>query len=778
MIKTKSVRLQMKKHNLRFKTYLIFGLVLLFCAFGFSLFVLAAEPNESQTASCLERVDTGDSTAQVDKICEAIYKGDFSTARELLGEGEEPPSAAFEELSDVISEYEAIEKGRQSACEAAYREQLAELEKLQTETETGEVNDISTLSDMNDIPEVLSVIARASEFADEQQKQRLLSNPFVKKTIQKAICRAEQYESNGKWLDAYISCYSWMQAIEPDNEAYADYAERLVEKANIEASFQDSPCETSTERFQGIKKDMFIRAIDYLKVNYVDLIDYRQMAIKAVKRCQLLGQVLRLSSLQLSKDLTVASSDDASEKSLSPLDSGKLSAWSAALAAILWDEVDQSPTGFDKDNFIELFEKVLVLNKTTAEMPEPVLIAEFADAALSVLDPYTVMIWPRHVQNFEKTMTNEFTGIGIEITKTKGLLTVASLLPDTPAYNSGLDAGDVIEKVDGIETKDMTLNCAVQKITGPKGTKVTLTVRREGEKKPLEITITRARITVATLRGWQRTEAGEWLYMIDDQGKIGYVRITSFSERTSADLEKVLVDLETQGLKGLILDLRFNTGGLLDSAVAVVDKFIKDGLIVRRERGFGRGLVLETAHEENTHPDYPLVILINYSSASASEIVSGALADEEYNRSILVGGRTHGKGSVQGITHYPGGGAQLKYTMAYYHLPSGQKVESQEAMKKKGREDWGVGPDVKIKLRSDELKKMIDVQRDNDVLVKAGHDNANHQVKKYTAQETLAGDPQLAVGVLVVKTKLIEEKAKSPESEAVQESTEQIVGLF
>jgi C-terminal processing protease CtpA/Prc len=138
--------------------------------------------------------------------------------------------------------------------------------------------------------------------------------------------------------------------------------------------------------------------------------------------------------------------------------------------------------------------------------------------------------------------------------------------------------------------------------------------------------------------------------------------------------------------------------------------------------------------------------------------VAGALADKAHNRAILVGTRTHGKGSVQGITHYPGGGAQLKYTMAYYHLPSGQRVESQESMKKLGRTDWGVGPNVEVDLRSDELKEMIDVQRDNDVLVQAGRNPAaaeRPELKKHTIEETLASDPELAVGLLIVKTELI-----------------------
>ena len=171
-------------------------------------------------------------------------------------------------------------------------------------------------------------------------------------------------------------------------------------------------------------------------------------------------------------------------------------------------------------------------------------------------------------------------------------------------------------------------------------------------------------------------------------------------------------------------------------------------------------IITQEANKKNTHPNFPLVILINRYSASASEIVAGVLADKAHNRAILVGERTHGKGSVQTITHYPRGGAQLKYTMAYYHLPSGQRVESRDAMKKQGRKDWGIEPNIKVELRSDELKKMIDVQRDNDVLVRANHNNGAVPLKRHTVEETLAADPQLAVGILVIKSKLIEESEK------------------
>jgi carboxyl-terminal processing protease len=366
------------------------------------------------------------------------------------------------------------------------------------------------------------------------------------------------------------------------------------------------------------------------------------------------------------------------------------------------------------------------------------------------------MVWPRQVADFEKLMMNEFSGIGVEISKPAGLLTVASLLPDTPAYRAGLDAGDVIETVDGIATREMSLTCAVRKITGPKGSSVTLGIRRRGEDKTEEVTIARDRIIVPTIRGWQRTETGDWLYVVDEKNHVGYVRITSFSGETASDLQDVLTGLEADGLNGLIIDLRYNTGGLLDSAVRIVDMFISEGLIVSTRPRASMSPAFEFAHSGRTHPDYPIVILINSGSASASEIVAGALGDPRYERAVLVGDRTHGKGSVQGIISYPGGGAQMKYTMAYYHLPSGQRVKSREQEEKIGGKDWGVGPDVELKLTSNETREMLDVQRDNDVLVQAGREAHSAEYKKRTIEETLKSDPQLAVGLLVVQAKLVE----------------------
>jgi len=727
------------------------ALFVIFSLFGCVLEKEAAcEAVASVKDAAAANVNAADANAaEIEQICNVIYKGDFAAARELLDSAELSRSPAEKQLEQVVSEYEAIELRRKSAREQASSQQLAELDHLKLAA------DANGLDDVNEITKVLSVVLKACELADKEQKEDLLSKSFVKQAFEIAKAKAAEFESRGKWIEAYTNCYWWLKEIDKDKKEYSDYAEALLERANIASTFQDSPCETRKERFAGVEKKMFVRAIDALKYNYVSVSDYRQMAVKALARCESLAEVVKYSS-------------EFSDVSFELPKQWQFAAWSAALSGLL-EEVNRPGTSLSKDKFIDVFERLLEINNQTLKLPEPVLIAQFSEAALSALDAYTVIIWPRSVQDFEKMMTNEFTGVGIEISKEKGLLTVVSLLPDTPAYNSGIDAGDVIEAVDGLSTKDMSIICAVKNITGPAGTKVKLTIRRESWKGTKDITITRAKIVVPTIRGWQRTmpspsngleqkgiEAGRWRYIIDPENKIGYVRITSFSAETASDLEQVLAKLESKGLRGLILDLRDNSGGLLNSAVDVADKFLEGGLIVKTVPRFGVS-TYALARKKGTHPNYPLVVLMNGRSASASEIVAGALGDPKHNRAILVGQRTHGKGSVQGITHHPGGGAQLKYTMAYYHLPSGQRVESREAVKKKGRDDWGVAPDLKVELTSDEFKEMIRVQRNNDVLVGAGHDIESRPLKKYSVEETLASDPQLAVALLIARTKLIQQ---------------------
>lgn len=671
-------------------------------------------------------------------VIDSICRGDFEQARQALQQT--PAHPAADQMGRLIDRYFQIEQQRDQKRQAAYQEQLAELEKIKeriADTETPDVPDV------NDIDETMLALIRAREYAAEDQRTALLNDPFVQDVLAKMKVNAEADEQQGKWMDAYAHCYYWLTSVFEDDETFRDRAEELIELSAIELGLKDSSCgETAAERYEGIEAKMFVRALQLLSGNYVHEIDFQQMIEKSLKRCRLLGKVLENTqeSLAWSASKEQVAQWNIGLETFQPGDNQRL----------------QNAEKAGAESLVRILENVLALNAITLKLPEEVVIAHFTESSLASLDPFTSLVWPWNVKDFEKSMTQQFTGIGVEISKSTGVLKVVSLLPDTPAYKSGLDADDEIVAVNGEPTKEMTIFCAVSKITGPKGTKVSLTIRRPSTGETKEMTIRRDRIVVQPLRGWTREASGEWNDLIDLENRIGYIRLTAFTENSGPDLDESLRRLEKKGLKGLILDLRFNSGGYLQASADVVDLFIKEGLIVTSKPRHGLE-TYEIAHRSGTHPDYPLVILINGSSASASEIVAGALQDPKYRRATLVGDRSYGKGSVQVVTPFTGGGSQLKYTIAYYHLPSNQRVENRYQIQKEGCKDWGIAPDVEVKMRSNEIKEMIDIQRSNDVLARTDHEANGGAMKRHAIMETLQADPQLSIGLLVLQSKLTAE---------------------
>jgi len=678
----------------------------------------------------------------IDSVCKEILRGDFESAQEIVRKSAAVESKGLRQLETIIDEYMAIKARRKASQNVAYREQISELEKLRQK---------GFPKDINDVSKVLEVTSKALEYSSKKQKQDLLNDILVRQTVRQAERIASEFEAKGRWLDAYKNCYSKLKKIYKDDKKYADYAKQLLAKADILASLQDSPCQSCQERYVGIEKQMFINAVDYLDSSYVNIVDYRRMTIKAVNRCKLLAEVMSNSHLKMRYKTR-----DTQYKAVQ-----------RNLTAML-DEVNQSPAAMKKDELIDVFERVLALSESPLgeeRLPQELLITQFAKGALSALDPYTVICWPSQAQNLKKAITSQFTGIGIRFSTKQESAKVLSVLPDTPAYHSGLEAGDVIKAVDGLQTSEMPPDCVAQRIAGPEGTKVTLTIKRQGEHKDRNITLRRSNIVVPSVRGWQRSETGGWRYMIDARNKIGYIRISSFNSRTVGDFDKILAQLEAQGLKGLILDLRSNPGGLLNGAIEIADRFIEEGLIARIQPRCGMPTYI-SAHKEKTHPDYPMVVLIDRSSASSSEILAGVLQEPKHNRATIVGERSYGKGSVQSIVSHLGGGATLKYTIAHYYLPSGQRIKSRDEDRKPGSENWGLLPDVNVKLRSNELQKMTDMQRANESAVK---DHRNNPLKVHpvqmrrepqltwcqTNQETINADPQLGIGLLVLQSKMI-----------------------
>jgi C-terminal peptidase prc len=345
---------------------------------------------------------------------------------------------------------------------------------------------------------------------------------------------------------------------------------------------------------------------------------------------------------------------------------------------------------------------------------------------LSHLDPYTTYIDPETKDKFDHEVQGHFHGIGIQIRKdaaTDYLLVVTPIL-GSPAYKAGLMAGDLItsvtrevesdgtalKEVEVIQTKGLPLNAAVKKILGMPGTRVKVKVQREGVEKPIDIEITRNRVTVESVMGVKRNKSDEWDFMIDPERKIGYVRLTSFARNTYDDLRRAMTELSEQGIKGFILDLRFNPGGLLQSAVDITDLFIDDGLIVSIKPRQGRE-DRYTGKHRGSMLDFPMVCLVNGYSASGSEIVSAALQD--HNRAFVIGERSYGKGSVQNIRNFDGG--EVKLTTASFWRPSGRNL-NKASTSGKDEDEWGVTPDKAIKLSHKDRDDLAEYQRNSEVI--------------------------------------------------------------
>lgn len=369
----------------------------------------------------------------------------------------------------------------------------------------------------------------------------------------------------------------------------------------------------------------------------------------------------------------------------------------------------------DQDDFyeeIELFTDALVMIR--ADYVDQTKYKELIYGALKgmmrSLDDYSQFLTPEAYKEVRVETEGEFGGLGIQIAIKDGLLTIISPIDDTPAYNVGLKANDRIVKIEDELTRDITLMEAVKKLRGKPGTDVTITVLREGADRLLDFTITRAIIKVKSIRRAKLFE-----------NNIGYIRISEFQERSPEDLEQALQKLEGLGMESLVLDLRNNPGGLLDSAVKVTEKFIPAGKIIVSTRGRDgkQNMVFKSAGRDK-HREYPLVILISKGSASGSEIVAGAIKD--YKRGILLGTTTFGKGSVQTVVPLIDGSA-LRLTTSKYYTPNDILIHG-----------IGIDPDIEVEFRERKLKE--DKNNNDDVFEKVKEEEKKEELESEENETT------------------------------------------
>ncbi|MGH1398803.1 MAG: S41 family peptidase [Alphaproteobacteria bacterium] len=362
---------------------------------------------------------------------------------------------------------------------------------------------------------------------------------------------------------------------------------------------------------------------------------------------------------------------------------------------------DYSDTYRQLDLFGDVFERVRA--NYVEDTPDKELVENAINGMLTALDPHSSYLNADQFGDMQVSTKGEFGGLGIEVTMENGLVKVVSPIDETPAAKAGVQAGDLIVDIDGEPVMGLTLSEAVDKMRGKVGTEIDIIISREGAEAPIEITIVRDVIKITSVR--HRIE-----------GNAGYVRVTTFNQNTYPGVEKAMKEIKEElgnSLNGIVLDLRNNPGGLLDQAIAVSDAFLDKGEIVST-----RGREEDDTKRDNATPGdlaggLPMVVLINGGSASASEIVAGALQD--HKRAIVMGTKSFGKGSVQTVVPLPGHGA-MRLTTARYYTPSGRSIQAK-----------GIDPDIEVELAKIES---FDVRRVRESDLKGALDNADKPKEK------------------------------------------------
>ncbi|MCD4824729.1 MAG: S41 family peptidase [Phycisphaerae bacterium] len=548
----------------------------------------------------------------------------------------------------------------------------------------------------------------AKEIAPE--KGKVANQLWYIELLKDAENRGRAAIEDAKWIDA-LSAYLTLEELEPNNKKYKAELTKVRRHVRVlrlyckddengkEEPLIPTPKKDKDEKDQefwkemvaGVDAQMVRKAISKLGTSYVKPVDFRKLTCGALESIKILAQTPQVA------------------KTFAGLkDKAKQKAFIDAIDKEIKDVKRKDRV--DHVRLLMALNKVMFNSEKTVNIPIEVLAVEFADGFLSELDKFSSMIWPFDVTNFNKSTMGHFTGIGVQITKEPGEpLKVITPLLGTPAYKAGIKAGDLILKVGDVSTKNKTIDKLIKIIMGPPGTKVELTIKRRGLPKPLVVPVCRQAVRIVTVKGWQRRKDGQWSFLLNPERKIGYIRITQFTGTTPKALHDALEEMKAAGVESLVLDLRSNPGGLLRSATAVANEFLPKGRDIVYTRG--RQVPRHYIHSDDngTYLKGNLVVLVDQNSASAAEILSGALKD--LHRGMILGRRSYGKGSVQNVIPVRREEAYLKLTTAYYYLPSGRLLHREE-----NAIDWGVSPDVDVFLTPRQSRRWRSLRQKTDLL--------------------------------------------------------------
>lgn len=582
------------------------------------------------------------------KLCS---QGEFTRANELLAKIDSPVKQVSE-VADWLGEFEKQQKDRKELDRQEYEKYVGYAKaRIEREEHT----------------KALDQAIKAADVATD--REAMLETGWMRKLVNDSLEAADQFRKDHDWRKSW-HIYADLGILYDREPRYQKLENEVRTHLRLDAMFGEKS--NWKERIERVQWRDAEAALEHIEYYYVETPDFKAIAEAGLEQMLLLAE-----------------SKSAQETFESLADPDERSDFEVRIGQHL-EQVRNAPR-VDRKECVRRFRRAIRINKDTIQLPEELIVKELMNGALEPLDDFTSVIWPSATEDFDKHTRGDYIGVGISIVKNRfDEIEVVTPLEDAPAFRAGVQAGDVITHVDGVAIKGYSTNKVVATITGPRDTQVVLTIRRG--KKNIDFDLARKRVKIQSVKGWKRKADETWDYWRDKERGIAYIRVTNFQKNTVEDLENAISELKPHGLKGLILDLRWNPGGLLDQAWRMAALFLEDGdgIVSTKGRNPREDQVLDTPGT-GALSDLPLVVLVNESSASASEIVSGAIRDN--GRGVVIGERTFGKFSVQNLIQLSSSRAKLKLTTARYFLPSGASLHRHP-----GAETWGVEPDVAIRL--------------------------------------------------------------------------------
>ncbi len=710
-------------------------------------------------------------------IWAAAAQGDSATLETLLT----PTSWDQSNLNpDLLASIELLDTNINKR-EASRNEQIAETSALLLEhLEAYEASKSEASKSGIELSEALAAVVKLQILYDD--KDRFFSDASVAKAINLAQQVAAQAEAEGDWMIA-SELYFRLNAIYDQSGRYKEDVQRLGRRLAMIRMY-------APERLWEIRNQRRIaEGLDPLppynaygddyheKLKGINSITVRTAIQRAAD--QHVGRKTRKHPTGVTMNDLILSGIDAIETMVTTTDlamvfdglknESKRAQFLEVIAAqrAKIQAKEHTASGYDLRRSLDA---ILAAGQEHVGIMENALLHEFGNGAMAALDDYTAIIWPDELSRFRRSTQGEFIGIGVQIQLDEFQnIKIVTPLEGTPAQRAGVRSDDIIKKIDGTTAIGLGLNQAVEIITGPANTKVTITVEREDENGELiekEFTIIRQRIDLPTVKGWSKTGPGDtqWDYFIDPDAGIGYLRLTGFTQDSTKEFDQAVRTMKNKGLNALILDLRYNPGGLLDQAISLASRFVPEGMIVKTVDASGVTKSLDKARsvsERVSLAGIPVVVLINEGSASASEILSGAIqaaAHQDKIQALVLGQRSFGKGSVQNVYLLPGATSAMKVTTNYYHIDSPRMIH-----KVPGATQWGIDPDLVVDMLPSQQEDALLLRRSADVLPLDENGNIIEDTERPDPNTliTEGTDLQVETALVLLKSQTIVDNTKT-----------------